>query len=246
MATTYGLTALGFVPKPLTVVRAEIESVLTTLIGPLVLGDKSWLGQIVGVFAERESSVWDIAQVLYAAFDPDSATGAALDAVCALTGTLRPAAAPTTVLMTLTGTPTTLVPAGSLSTSSSSLKQFATEVDATIASAAAWATSHVYALNDRVTNSGRVYQATAAGTSASSGPGPTSTASTIPDGLGALVWEYVGDGTGAVDVEAACTITGPITSVAGDIVSIGSPQAGLSGVRNLVDATPGRNVATDE
>jgi hypothetical protein len=246
MATTYGLTSLGFTPKPLTVVRTEVESVLRTLIGPLVLGDVSWLGQVVGVFAERESVVWDLAQLLYAAFDPDSATGASLDAVCALTGTLRLAAAPSTTPLTLTGTPTTLVPAGRLAHASSSNKQFETEADATIGSLTAWVTSHAYSVGDRVTNSGRVYQATAAGTSAVSGSGPTSTLSSISDGLGALVWEYVGDGTGAVDVEAECTVTGAVTAIAGDIINIDTPLAGLSGVRNLSDATPGRDIATDQ
>lgn len=46
----------------------------------------------------------------------------------------------------------------------------------------AWATSHSYAVGNLVTSGGQIYRCITAGTSATSGGGPTGTASDIPDG----------------------------------------------------------------
>lgn len=52
----------------------------------------------------------------------------------------------------------------------------------------AWQASRAYAIGDQVTNSGNLYRATAAGTSAGSG-GPTGTGASITDG--GVTWTFV-------------------------------------------------------
>lgn len=56
------------------------------------------------------------------------------------------------------------------------------------ASVAAWAASTAYALNAVVSANGAVYKATAAGTSASTGSGPSGTGAAITDGT--VTWAY--------------------------------------------------------
>lgn len=73
---------------------------------------------------------------------------------------------------------------------------------------ASWATSHAYALNDVVYAGGNVYICTTAGTSASSGNGPTGTGTGISDGT--AVWSYVSDigiGLENVNVSNGQTVT---------------------------------------
>ena len=56
---------------------------------------------------------------------------------------------------------------------------------------APWKVGISYSVNDKVSNDdGKVYNCTAAGTSASSGNGPTGTGTSIVDGSGTLRWDY--------------------------------------------------------
>jgi len=243
MATVYGLTDLGFVPKTLEVVRAELEQAIIDLFGPsMLLGDKTILGQLIGIIAERESALWDLGQALYNALDPDGATKSALDGVCRLTGTVRPAASKSASTLTLTGIPTTLCPVGTTA-SISGTTRFETIADATIVLVASWASGTAYALADRVTNGGNVYQCSQAGTSAGSG-GPSGTGTGIVDN--GAKWDFLGAGTGAVDQVAQCTVTGPLAALARTITQKESAVSGWQGVINVNDAVVGRNIATDE
>lgn len=73
----------------------------------------------------------------------------------------------------------------------------------------AWAQSTAYVLNQQVHAGGNVYKATTAGTSASSGSGPTGTGTGITDGT--AVWSYVGP------VDAVITNSNPAS---GDTVTV--------------------------
>jgi uncharacterized phage protein gp47/JayE len=111
--TTYGLLSTGFNPKTLAIVKSELEDDFRGVFGASIdLNASGPFGQIIGVVAERLAEVWDAAQEVYAGFDPDQATGSALDALCALTGTLRNAATHSTVTVTCSGTAGTTIPAG--------------------------------------------------------------------------------------------------------------------------------------
>jgi uncharacterized phage protein gp47/JayE len=238
--TTYGLTDDGFLIKPLSAITESVNARLAAGIGMVPTGA---LAKMVGVLCLELSELWELGEAVNAAQDPDAATGAQEDAVCAITGTSRDPARASAVDLTLTGTPTTLVPAGSQASATSTGTVFETLDDGTIAAATAWLAAHSYALGDRVTNASRIYVCITAGVSAGSG-GPTTTAADITDNT--AHWKYVGEGTGYVDVASAATETGALVAEAGDVATIVTPVSGWSTVTNLLDADLGAAVETDE
>lgn len=243
---TYGLSLDGFLSKPLTVIREELNDALRSTFGKSIdLGDKSAFGQLVGILAERYALLWELAEAIHSSQDADKASGAALEAVCTLTGTFRPPATYSLVPLVLTGTPGTPVPSGTKSSTQSTDKEFVTSTNATITALSAWAGTTTYAVGARATNAARAYQCTQAGTSASSG-GPTTTDEVIADGAGTLVWTYLGEGTGAIDATGVAVESGVVTAVARDIKVPVDSVPGWSSVINLADAAPGRAIATDE
>jgi len=110
--TEYGVTTTGFVIKRLAIIKAEIETALksATSWGTAVnLSADGPLGQLIGLFAEREALIWELAQAVYDAMYPDSAAGAALDNVCAMIGVERRSSSRSVVTLTCTGTPGTTI-----------------------------------------------------------------------------------------------------------------------------------------
>lgn len=206
------------------------------------VSDTSPDGQFIGIYAEIPALLNELLEAIVASQDPDKASGVFLRALCALTGTKEIPASFSTVTLTLTGTPTAVIPANSLASTLSTGQQFGLVADATVVALTAWAGTTAYVVDDRRTNAGNSYLCITAGTSAGSG-GPTTTAADITDGT--AHWKFLGAGTGAVDASTRATVTGPIVAVAGDIVQIDSPDGGWQGVINLLDATPGRDPMTD-
>jgi len=97
---TYGVDTTGFVKKTLTVIKSEIETALRDSISPtLSFLATNVFGQITGVIGDKLRELWDVAEAVYRAFQPDSASGDALDNICALTGVYRLAATPSTVTL---------------------------------------------------------------------------------------------------------------------------------------------------
>jgi uncharacterized phage protein gp47/JayE len=131
---TFGLLSTGFAPKTYNDIVAELEASLQGVFGASIdLAPQGVFGQLIGILAEREAEAWDAAQEVYASFDPDQATGSALDALAALTGTLREAATHSTVTATLTGTAGTTVPAGTEFSVVTTGVKFATDAAVTFA-----------------------------------------------------------------------------------------------------------------
>lgn len=245
MSIVYGLTSVGFNPKTLDIIVSDITNTLQLAFGPSVdLSANSILGQLVQITAEEIALAWESVEAVYVSQDPDAATGASLDALAALTGTIRPAATFSSVTLTLAGTPATAIASSTQVAAASTGTVFATVAGTTLGLLQSWAGSHAYAVGDRVTNGGKCYQCTVTGTSAASG-GPTGTGSAIVDGLGTLVWEYIGTGTAAVDVVANATLTGPLFGAALDVTVIQTAITGLNTAVNLADASPGSDVDTD-
>lgn len=239
-----GITPAGFVIKTLLEILAEWESKISDGLSPnMDQTPQSPIGQWNGVGVGSVSELWELAQAAYNGTDPDNAEGQQLDAICAITGTLREPAAPSTVTLTATGTPGTLLNAGRVASADGTDTRFATDDAASIAAVPAWAITTAYGLGARVTNAARVYQCITAGTSAGAG-GPTTTAEDITDNT--VHWKYLGEGTGAVDVDASAEVNGPLAAVAGSINSIETPVAGWSTVVNLEDADLGNLEETDE
>lgn len=241
--TTFGLTSTGFVPKTLEDVRADINAAIAAYFGPSVDLTNGILARFVAILAERYAELWELAVMIVASQDPDAAAGDALDALCLLTGTLRLEAAYSTVTLTLTGTPSTVVGPASQVASATTSVLFQTVASATLAALPSWVASTAYVVGDRRTNASRCYVCTTAGTSAGSG-GPTTTAANITDGT--VHWRYLGDGTAAVDSAAQSLSKGAIVGASGDLTVKQTPIGGWQGVINLLDAKLGYDDQPDE
>jgi hypothetical protein len=253
VATVPQLTPAGLQIATRADVRDQINSAWLQAFGASMdVSDGSPDGQQIGIDAEIFALLNELLEAIVASQDPNKATGDALAAICAITGTKNPGATFSRVTLTLTGTPTATVPDGSLASTLSTGQQFTTAGagTVTIAAATAWAGTTAYAAGDRRTNASGIYVCTVGGISAGSG-GPTGITRgvDIPDGSGPLVWRFLGAGTGFVDVVARATVTGPIVGVAGDITVISTPTGGWTdgsgGVVNILDATVGANKLTD-
>lgn len=108
-----GLSSTGFLAARLDEVRTAIESAWRTAFGANAdLAADSPDGQIVGILAEREASLWEQLAGVYAAAFLDSAAGVALDEIATLAAVTRLGASASTVTLTATGTPGTVLPAG--------------------------------------------------------------------------------------------------------------------------------------
>jgi hypothetical protein len=103
--------------------------------------------------------------------------------------------------------------------------------------------STAYAIGDRVSSTGGVYQVTTAGTTASSGALTGTGATLITHGT--AVFRWLGAGDAVADVRAACSVAGPVVALSGDITEIDTPIGGWSGALNLLDAEPGRLAASN-
>ena len=250
---SYGLLPEGFVPKPQTVIKEELDTVYKNTFGAQLGSEPdcsipadSVAGQRIGLHAERMAELWDVGQALASSFDPDNATGRALDILAAITGTTRNQERKTVGTVALTGDPATVVPAGAIVSIPVVGTRFALDLGGTLVAVSAWVVNTVYSLGARVTNGAapaRVYQAVAGGTSALVGPGPSGTGASIVDAT--VTWSYVGDGTAAVDATFAALDPGPFAALTGQITSIESPVSGWLSVRNMTDAAIGAYVETD-
>jgi hypothetical protein len=113
----------------------------------------------------------------------------------------------------------------------------------------AWAGGVAYALGDRATNdSGKIYQATQAGTSDLYGMGPTGTGAGITDG--SVVWEYVVTPTFTASDSGTSTITATGNAAGSwfalEPIATGDPAA-VSNLMKLTDTStdPSGNVSGD-
>lgn len=250
---SYGLLPEGFIPKPQTIIKEELDTVYKNTFGAQLGSEPdgsipadSVAGQRIGLHAERMAELWEVGQALASSFDPDGATGRSLDILCAITGTVRNQERQTTGTVALTGDPATVVPAGATVSIPVVGTRFDVDANATLVALSAWTVNTAYALGDRVTNGispARVYQAVAGGTSALVGSGPSGTGSAIVDAT--VTWAYVGDGTAAVDATFTAQVPGPFAALTGQITSIESPVSGWLSVRNMADAAVGAYVETD-
>lgn len=108
-----GLDASGFTPKSLDTVRTELGEAFRSVFGPSFAVDAdSVSGELIGILAAREADLWALAAEIYASAFPDGATKDALDRLCLITGVTRRPAAYSRVVVTMAGTPGTVVPAG--------------------------------------------------------------------------------------------------------------------------------------
>jgi len=97
---SYGVVSTGFSKKTLSVIKEEIKDDQLDLISAkLNLLDTSVFGQINGIFADKLREAWDVAEAVYRAAYPDSASGAALEEVASITRAERLEATKSTVTL---------------------------------------------------------------------------------------------------------------------------------------------------
>lgn len=249
MAIVFGVTPEGYYSKPLDVILDELDSDWKGILGDSAGTESdgtipldSLAGQQKVVLADGFAAMHELAQAVVSAFDPNQASDAQLDEVCALTATTREAQTFSTDTVTCTGTPLTVLNVGRKVKTSDTGALFESTAAKTITAVSAWATGHAYVAGNRVTNNANVYQCITAGTSAGSG-GPSGTSSNITDNT--AHWEYLGAGTGAVDVPFEAVAAGPVGALAGKLSVIATPVDGWSTCVNLLDALPGALQETD-
>lgn len=241
---TYGLTTTGFVLKPLEVIKAELETKAKNTWGASIdVSAQSVFGQLIGNQAGEFNDLWLLLQAVDSAFDPDKATGNQLDALCALTGTIRDGATKSTIVALCTGTNATVLNTGRGASVASTGVKFTSTGAATLATALAWAINTVYAKGDvRSNDSGKLYVCTVAGTSAGAG-GPTGTGTAITDNT--ATWRYVDTAGAYAYVNFQASETGPKIATAYTLTTIDTPVAGWNKVTNTADATLGTDKETD-
>lgn len=128
-----GVTDAGFVIKRLADILADDRALAVQLFQDLVqpgdqvdTSDSSALGRLISLAAPSEADLWEAAQEVYAAFDPNSATGIALDNLVAYAGITRKEQTFTTSSILVAGDTNTLIPVGQTVSSSTTGDQFTT------------------------------------------------------------------------------------------------------------------------
>lgn len=112
--TDFGVTLDGFVLKTVSDILDEMVAAEKSAFGPGInTQSDSALGVLNGLMADQAGQLWQVAQAVYRALYPDSASGDALDNVGAFTGATRIAAAPSTATVYLNITDGVTVPEGS-------------------------------------------------------------------------------------------------------------------------------------
>lgn len=135
----FGLTPEGFNPKRLRDVlddfQAELEQITDPDTGETLQidwdSDDPFI-QAFNTFAEGHAEIWQIMQLVYRSFDPNSATGAALAANAQLNGVLKRGGLPSTIPVSLAGTPGTLIEAGQRISDAQQTVVFTTDEDYTL------------------------------------------------------------------------------------------------------------------
>lgn len=114
-----GVTTTGFVPKRLNEIIASLKENAKPIFQDLVppgqevdVSDTSTIGRLIGLIAPDMDELWQAAEEVYQAFDPNSATGIALDNICQYIGITRQQGRPTVLRTSVWGLTNTFLPQG--------------------------------------------------------------------------------------------------------------------------------------
>ena len=189
-----GITPEGLVIKRLSEVlsdkRAQAVQLFQDLVSPGDVVDtsaSSALGRLIALAAPGEADLWEAVQEVYSAFDPNSATGVALDNLVALGGLTRFENTFTTAQALFTGNNGTLIPAGSVVSSDTTGQSF--NVVASVALSPSLASGVVVAVTTVANNTlyTITYSRLTSSTTVSFTSGPSATAASILSGLKAEI-----------------------------------------------------------
>ena len=133
--SSFGVTSTGFNPKLIADVLSDIETQQKSDFGPGInTGGEAVLGQLNATFAAAIAETWEILGAVYSSLYPNSATGAALDNVAAITGVTREPATKSAVDLVCNGTPGTILLSGRVVSVDATGERFVSTADATIES----------------------------------------------------------------------------------------------------------------
>lgn len=131
-----GVENTGFVlkrlPEIILELRQEAASLFQDLVAPgevVDTSDSSALGRLIGLVSPSTADLWEAAQEVYSAFDPNSSTGIALDNLVALSGVTRLSQSATRADVYLTASVNTTIPNGSIVQSVLTATDFSTTSD---------------------------------------------------------------------------------------------------------------------
>lgn len=108
----FGIETTGFVIKRLQDIKDDIEIDVRKILGlaeGVTIPPDSQAGQLIGAFSKPTAEVWELAQDVYLARNPNAANGVSLDDILALNGLTRLPATATTVVGVLQGDQGTVV-----------------------------------------------------------------------------------------------------------------------------------------
>jgi len=170
--------------------RAQAVQLFQDLVSPGDVVDtsaSSALGRLIALAAPGEADLWEAVQEVYSAFDPNSATGVALDNLVALGGLTRFENTFTTAQALFTGNNGTLIPAGSVVSSGTTGQSF--NVVASVALSPSLASGVVVAVTTVANNTlyTITYSRLTSSTTVSFTSGPSATAASILAGLKAEI-----------------------------------------------------------
>jgi uncharacterized phage protein gp47/JayE len=132
---SFGLLSTGFSVKRLEDIKLELEAGLRTAFGDINVGSDAVFGQIIGVFSNSLADVWAQMENIYNAMYPATAEGVPLDGSASLVGVSRLQPTPTTAIVQMEGTESTVVPISTRFSQSVNLKVFETNNAETITKA---------------------------------------------------------------------------------------------------------------
>lgn len=125
--TSFGVTSEGFSSKTIEDVLQELTDDHRTSFGPAInTTPESVLGQLDSVFGDKVAELWELANAVYASQYPDSAQGASLDNVAAITGAIRLPATQSTVVLRVNLQPGTILAVGRVVSLSATGERFVT------------------------------------------------------------------------------------------------------------------------
>jgi uncharacterized phage protein gp47/JayE len=130
--SSYGLLDSGFVDKPLENIIEDLEEDQKAEIATdLDVSSTSPVGQLNGIIGAHLRELWEVAQALWSAMDPDKNEGLSQTAIASWTGSVREAATKSLVTGRLNLNAGAVVPAGSVaSVAGSPTSRFLTLVEA--------------------------------------------------------------------------------------------------------------------
>jgi len=129
----YGVSNTGFKRKRLDLLLQELNAEVKTIFGDnFNVSPESPDGQVNGVISESNANLWELAEEAYNAFNPKAASGVTLSNLVQLNGITRLAATRSRVELTLTGDSGTVIPEGSLISTSDTGDKLSTDDSVTI------------------------------------------------------------------------------------------------------------------